>query len=459
MLAALLSACSGSPLVDAPAVPHPSIRSTPDETAARPSPLADALVLGTTPRNLLVISLDTTRRDRIGLFSGLDTTPNFDAIFGEGVVLADHRSCANWTAPSSYCAESGNSHLDADTWLSGGNEGSRDRRVDWPDMEAPTLASILRDQGFSTTLITSNSYFSSLYNGNGYGFDKEIRRLWQPADVIADTAINEADDLGADGNPWYMHVHFIDPHASYVAPHDYWTDPRLECPWAVDRAAMQYRIGGGLWSRLDDEERALARQCLANIYEGELRYWDEKLGAMWADFEDRGLLEDTLVVFWTDHGESWGEHDDLFFHGVSLYDTENRSTAAFWASTLRPGWWSGPTIHQDLAPTILNALDVPLGDHSGVVLGHARRDRVRVVFNYLRGYNVPLIAAIQGDKKLMYWWNGTKRFYDLATDPNEETDLYDAADTDVIAMWDELQPVIERTDAAWPGLSPQSVGP
>jgi hypothetical protein len=70
----------------------------------------DALVLGATPRNLLVISVDTTRRDRVGLLSDYDdTTPNFDVIFSDGVILADHRSCSNWTAPSSYCAQSGTS--------------------------------------------------------------------------------------------------------------------------------------------------------------------------------------------------------------------------------------------------------------------------------------------------------------------------------------------------------------
>jgi membrane-anchored protein YejM (alkaline phosphatase superfamily) len=165
------------------------------------------------------------------------------------------------------------------------------------------------------------------------------------------------------------------------------------------------------------------------------------------------------VVFWTDHGESFGEHDDLFYHGVSLYDSENRSTAAFWAQDIEPLRWTGPTTHQDIAPTILNALDVPLGDHTGRVLGHARYDRVRVAFNYLRGYNVPLISAIQGDKKLMYWWNGTKRFYDLSTDPDEQNDLYDSSDPRVVALWEVIQPIVERTDEVWPGLNPTEVGP
>jgi arylsulfatase A-like enzyme len=454
-IVALVVACA-DPSVDGAAIGDSSLA----EARVRSGTESDALVFDETPRNVLVISLDTTRRDRVGVFSGLDTTPNFDAVFSDGVVLEDHRSCSNWTAPSSYCAQSGRSHLDDDVWLTSGGWGSRDRRVDWPPTDMPTLASILSDAGFHTTLVTTNSHFSSAYNGNGYGFEREIHRYWQRSDVAVAAAIDESEDLGADGAPWYFHVHFFDPHSPYVAPRGYWTDPRMDCPWSLGSQSVQYRLlGGGTWWRLDGEEQELARACLLNMYDGGLRYWDEHFGEMWTSFEERGLLDDTLVVFWTDHGESFGEHDDLFFHGVSLHETENRATAAFWAQDIEPLRWTGPTTHQDIAPTILRALDVPLGDHTGTVLGHARHDRVRIGFNYLRGYVNPTISAVQGDRKLMYWWDGRKRFYDLATDPDEENDLYDASDPAVIALWEELQPIVEHTDEVWPRLNPTAIGP
>ncbi len=463
MLAALLFACSGPEVVEGggrPPLDDSIGKVALTATRAPPTPGADALVFGDTPKNLLVISVDTTRRDRLGFFSDLDTTPNLEAIFADGVILEDHRSCSNWTAPSTYCAQSGNFHLESDVWLTSGSSGARDRLVPWPPTDAPTLASILSDAGFDTTLVTTNSYFSSIYNGNAYGFEHEVRRFWQGADVVVPVAIRESQTLGDDGTPWYFHVHFIDPHESYVAPLAYRTDPRLDCPWSVQGETVQYQLeGGGLWTPLDEAEREQARACLFNIYEAELRYWDEHLAEMWSDFEARGLLDDTLVVFWTDHGQSFGEHDDKFNHGVTLYDTENRSTAAFWAKDIEPLRWTGPTTHQDIAPTILRALDVPLGDHSGRVLGHARYDRVRVGFNYLQGYSIPLISAIQGDKKLMYWWDGTRRFYDLAADPDEQFDLYDPTDPAVVALWDELQPIVEHTDEVWPGLNPRRVGP
>ena len=427
--------------------------------ATAPGRRDDALVFGHTPRNLLVISLDTARRDRVGLFSGMDTTPNFDAIFSDGVVLEDHRSCSNWTAPSSYCAQSGNFHLDDDVWLTTGTCDDNDRGTR-PPCDAPTLASILLDAGFHTTLVTTNSYMSSDYNGNGYGFEREIVRSGQRADVAVSVVSREIEDLGADGEPWYFHVHFFDPHSPYVSPRSYWTDPRRDCAWDVGKNSVQSRLeGGALWWSLHGPERREARHCLFNVYEGGFRYWDEYFAEMWADFDTRGLLDDTLVVFWTDHGESFGEHDNLFLHGVSLYDTENRATAAFWAKDIEPLRWTGPTTHQDIAPTILKALEVPPGDHTGRILGHARDDRVRIAFNYFSGSSIPTISAIRGDHKLMYWWDGTKRFYDLGADPDEQNDIYDSSDPDLVALWEELQPIVEHTEEVWPGLHPRSIGP
>jgi arylsulfatase A-like enzyme len=455
----LLSGCSSSITGEESAqVGNPGVLA---ESAPR-GRRGDALVFGHAPRNLLVISLDTTRRDRVGFFDeDLTTTPNLDAAFADGVILEDHRSCSNWTSPSAYCAHSGRSYLDDDVWLTSGIETWRDRRVDWPADDAPTLASILSSAGFDTTLVTANDNFSSQWNGTAYGFDHEIKKFWRDADVVVETAIAESQKLGADGERWYFHVHFVDPHESYTAPRAYDTDPHLECPWTVAGVNVQNQIEGGeLWGRLDEKEREEARACLFNLYEGELRYWDEHFGEMWTDFEARGLLDDTLVVFWTDHGQSFGEHDDKFDHGATLYDTENRSTAAFWANDIEPLRWTGPTTHEDLAPTILDALGVPLGDHTGRILGHARYDRVRIAFNYLEGYTpTPIISAIRGDDKLMYWWDGTRRFYDLASDPDETDDVYDPDDPAVIALWDELEPVIAHTQEVWPGLRPHSVGP
>jgi len=64
------------------------------------------------PTNLLVISLDSARRDTIGRFSGSADTPNLDAFLEGSLVLENHRSCSNWTAWSMTCVLSGRNPMD-----------------------------------------------------------------------------------------------------------------------------------------------------------------------------------------------------------------------------------------------------------------------------------------------------------------------------------------------------------
>ena len=146
-----------------------------------------------------------------------------------------------------------------------------------------------------------------------------------------------------------------------------------------------------------------------------------------------------------------GAFETIGHHG--LHDEENASTAAFWARDIAPLRWTGPTVHQDLAPTILQALDVPLGTYTGTVVGRAPADRALVSFDYLVGYSIPLISVVQENLKLMYDWDGTMRFYDLAVDPGEQMDQFDAADPDVKRLWGVLDPIVERMDEIWPDLA------
>ena len=450
LTAFLFQACSGGD----GAGPHASPDSHAGDDTSAPVSSPDGIVLNETPRNLLVISLDTARRDRLSFFDeDRDLTPNLASIFSGGVVLEDHRSCSNWTGPSIYCAQTGNFELDSDVWPTALHWSDGDPLVPWPPAKNETLATLLGGAGFDTTLVTSNAIFSLDLEGGAYGFDREIRWIWAAAPDVVDMAIENAADLGKDGKRWYYHVHFIDPHEQYHAPQSFWPDPDMDCPWDMTSGDVCKQLAGGaLWTALDDDEKELARACLFNVYEGELRYWDSELARFWSYFDEAGLLDDTLVVFWTDHGQSFAEHDEKFTHGVTLYDPETRSTAAFWARDIEPGRWTGPTIHQDLAPTILRALDVPLGTHTGTVLGDAPDDRMRLGFDYFVGHSIPLISVVQSDLKLMYAWDGAIHFYDLAVDPDELVDQYDAKDPDVQRLWAVLEPRIDRIDKVWPGL-------
>jgi arylsulfatase A-like enzyme len=409
---------------------------------------------GAHPKNLLVISVDTLRRDYAGFFDDRGLTPNLTAIFSEGVVLADHHSCSNWTTPSFICAQTGRFPLDDGYWPSGLSYAGRDPRIDWPPSDLVTLASVVGDAGFQTELITTNAMFSLELNGGAAGFQTETRAFNGVATQAVDLALASADALQSSPQPWYLHVHFMDPHGPFGAPREYVPDKSLDCSsWDFSTETGLNKVIYVDYPAAGDKEQELIRACMENEYAAEVRYVDDELARLWSGFDKRGLLNDALVVFYSDHGEQFDEHG-RFQHLWALYVEENAAVAAFWAKNIQSLEWMEPTIHQDLTPTILEALNVPLRDHTGMTLGHAPADRVLVTFNAVYDWGVPSIAAIQNDHKLMYWWSGAKRYFDVATDPAEQANLYDAKDPQLLALWDALGLAVQSTNKNWPGLDP-----
>ena len=128
---------------------------------------------GDRPYNVLMISLDTTRVEDLGRSSGLDTTPNLDALFDKSVTLDNHRSCSNWTFASTVCVQSGAWDLDLGFVPGIGREPAT-----VPDdlLQAPE---VLGDAGWSSYLVSTNSFLSShVNNAQGFGGETlfDIRR-------------------------------------------------------------------------------------------------------------------------------------------------------------------------------------------------------------------------------------------------------------------------------------------
>ena len=179
-----LIACSAGNDPTSPNIVEPS----PTETGATPSeaapptgetgtltetgtkPVGPQSVLqfdGPAPTNLVIISLDTTRRDYVGRYGKNGNTPNLDRILAEGVALDQHRSCSSWTAPSMTCVTTGFDPFALDWWPWSGDE-----RVSGFDPDVPTLARMLRFQnGMYTSLVTSNPIFGPIFNLDA-GFDE-----------------------------------------------------------------------------------------------------------------------------------------------------------------------------------------------------------------------------------------------------------------------------------------------
>ena len=263
--------------------------------------------------------------------------------------------------------------------------------------------------------------------------------------------------LQATGQPWLMHLHFMDVHAPYDVPDAYLTELKGLPPIPMDLSTFDGLNAVPVMVPLLSPSQAANVLAQLDIqYRAQMRYWDDQLAIAWARWDAAGVLDDSLVVFWSDHGEQLMEHGETD-HGNTLHGEENDVMASFWARNIVPGVWADRTSHMDVLPTLLHALELPIPKNvEGVPAGWAV-DRVNIAL-LGSGSGVFTSTATRGNKRLYYRWNGEKSLYDVEADPEEAVNLYDPKDPDVIDLWGFLAPEVVRASKAY-GVSAVDIGP
>ena len=396
------------------------------------------------PTNLLWVGVDTLRRDRVGRYGGGALTPTLDRLLSEGVALDQHRSCSNWTYASLVCATAGRSQLD----LGFAPYGSEML----PD-DLTLLPELLRGEGYRTELVTASGFVGPTGGYSERFHDSQYTRGMDALD-INDRALATLETLLDDDTPWFLQLHYQDPHDPYDPP-DGWAE--LE-----GLAPIDYELTGSEWGELMDEwpdlpadEQALIMAHIDARYAGEIAYWDAALGDLMAELQDMpGALEDTLVVLWADHGEQFWEHDE-FGHSNSLYGQETWVMGGFWAKNLAPGSFDKPVSHPDMVPTAVQALGLEgSAAWTGTPLDAISDDRVR--YSLRPSFEETWQTVEKNDLRLIYRWDGLLELYDVGVDPFETSDLYadggDARDELVELMRERSQQVDPFVEGASPGL-------
>jgi arylsulfatase A-like enzyme len=388
---------------------------------------------GHLPANVLILSIDTLRRDHLGRWGTAAPTPFLDGLVSQGVVLDDHTQCANWTYASMTCTTLGRPGLDLD-WVPelGGDVG--------PVPAADTLAGAFRDAGYFTLVNSLNSWFSEEWN-SVQGFDVALSTGGGASGALAAAA----DELAwrAPEAPWLLHVHVKEPHVTYAPPPSYLTGlADLEAlPWDLEDHDTHYDVIDGQWPTMEEADRALLESHLRVRYAGEVAYLDDQLEEAFAALQDEGLLADTLVVVFSDHGESFWEHGHQT-HAHTLHAEENDGIGFFWAQDLVPAGWSGPTHAVDLAATLLDLYGIGLPEHfEGIPVGQAPAGRAR--FHSAMARQGTVQSVLHEGFKLHFQWNtGVLELYDRHTDPAERSDLYALGHPRVSALWALLRPEV-----------------
>lgn len=415
-LALLGVACSAS--VEAPSPVTP--------TGGAPTPTIPSF-RGAVPANLLLISIDTFRRDRAGAFAP-GTMPFLEQLMNEGFTLENHMTCANWTMMAMACSVNGRLNEE-----NGFIPEHLDLRAPLP--AGPTLASELHRPSL---LVSGNFWFAEEWN-TSQGFDSVVR-LNGTAEQIVGLAMAAPQAITGPEGGWFVHAHVMEPHSPYNPPDEYLSaEAELDpIPWDLSNSEQGY-AAGDTWPDLAPDEQALLKAHFEVRYEAELAWLDDQLERIWADLDARHLLDDTLVVLFDDHGEQLFDHGQES-HAYALYGAENDGFVTFWSKNVEAGHWTGPTSQIDLAPTLLQLYGEAIpAEMTGIPLGEA--PETRPVFALTSARLGTIQSVRQSGWKLVYpWRTGKLELYDLVADPGETENVFTRRDPLARSLWGELLP-------------------
>jgi arylsulfatase A-like enzyme/Tfp pilus assembly protein PilF len=354
--------------------------------------------------NVLLITIDTLRSDRVGAFGGTGhLTPALDRLAGGALRFTRAYASAPLTLPS---------HASIMTAVSPPVHGVRNNSLFRLGEKLPTLATVLKAAGYRTGAFVGAFVLDARF-GLNRGFDvyddrygekaagdpaegaeRRAEDVTRPAAAwIVNPQSNPQSAIRNPQSPWFAWVHLYDPHAPYRAPE----------PYASQHAP----------------------------YDAEVAYTDAIVGRLLDELTAAGQLDRTLVVFTADHGESLGEHGEAT-HGVFVYDVTMVAPSFIWAGPRIGGRaYDGVTQLLDLAPTVLDLVGIaaPPTFEGRSLLPAVNHDDAGGPAAYIEAMDAnltrnwaPLTGVVSGPYKLIDL--PIPELYDLVSDPHETTNLF-----------------------------------
>ena len=429
--------------------------------------------------NVLLITLDTTRADRLGCYGHESArTPNLDRLAAEGVRFERAISTAGIT-PMAHASI-----------LTGRNPYSHGLRVFYGELshqlspDIPSLPQLLAERGWRTAAFVSAYPVSEVYGlAHGYqrfstGVDDSIASLdiskpqqhrgyWQDAvrthtqrrsDHTSNEALTWLEQFGKEG-PWHLWLHFFDVHDFSLVP-----------PVAFAAEA------GVVYEPDADPKDVAARE---NIYDLELSFIDQQIGRLIEHLKTTGQYERTLIVIVGDHGQGLSdglEHHQWMLHRL-LYDWSIRVPLILRLPEQSPGVVVPELVRTiDILPTLLEKLDLAdPGDMEGrsllpILRGEldepriAYADALNLEDTHSPGKRLPenqrdnLYVAMDRRWKLIHHarFPANSELYDLDADPLELHNVHaeNAAEVARLLRFLEAKDAFRLVKVGQPGARP-----
>jgi arylsulfatase A-like enzyme len=394
---------------------------------------------------VIIYLVDTLRADRLGFYGyPRPTSPELDGLAAESVVFDQAYAPAPWTLPSV-------AGLITSTFAC--ENGMTERNGLNPALK--TLAERLNGAGYFTGGVYHNVWIGPLA-GLDRGYEIFNFRVLEKVEWISD--INALLDQ-VDDRPLFAYLHIMEPHDTYLVPYPYISpvghvslEDRLRYKELVDRLTKLRQVDWmaeqpiGTTDNTEKQERTVAkltelREAISVLYDAAVRWSDATVGDVVRILKERGIWDEAIFIFLSDHGEELLDHG-AWLHGQSVYEELARVPLLI---HFPGGEFAGQRIDSpvnliDVMPTIFDYLGRPelcVGCRGSSLMpllsGDARSSVSISSLRMSRAFYYRRDKERRGDVNLAVrdgqWkgiWNDELQFlelYDLQRDPGEQADI------------------------------------
>ena len=412
--------------------------------------------------NFLLIAVDSLRADRLGCYGcPRQTSPTIDGLAAQGTVFENCFAPGVPTQPSFTSLFTGQFPT---------THGIVAHRGRWAlDAGAPCLPEILRENGYATAAVDNLANDHQTWFSRGFEtyINPRERGTFPDCFQFNRPAIDWLRDLRRD--PFFLMVHYWDPHTPYMPPVSYRDlfyegDPTTGNGGSLDdfyrRPLMDWWAPDWLDRMASDWPGATGPQItdiefVRSQYDAEVRCADDGVAQLVGELEALGLLDETAVIVFGDHGEELGTHG-IFFDHHGLYESNIRVPLVMkW-----PGASGGSRVeslvqHVDLAPTVLDGAGLSPSEEMD---GHSLRGAIEGMDGVrgddyllteectwmakwaLREAGWKLIVAREPD----FYGKPDRELYDLSADPEEQHNLAETEPARLQDMENRLEHLLAK---------------
>ena len=311
---------------------------------------------------ILLIVVDTLRTDHLSCYGYFrKTSPTLDRLADGGVLFEDSFASATATGPGFTTLFTGLAAINHGYYITPWNVPNAKQLDD----NIPTMPEIFQQNGYTTAALDNLINFRSHPKHFVRGYEYYINMTRTPKWIHHHVTAGQVNHRLL---PWIKHhcderfflfVHYWDPHTPYNQPEPYrrlFSHKRDLSDLAIRGAAAGYEYVPG-WGKTDEIFHG-DEHCSIDLYDGEIWYVDHAIGEVIDVLEQKGVLQDTLVIITSDHGEQLGQHD-VYGH-AGLHDAVIYIPLIISYPDVLPQGKRvcGFAQHADLLPTILDVAGI-----------------------------------------------------------------------------------------------------